>query len=57
MRVSAPGRNRTCDTRFRKPLLYPLSYEGGAAENLERNLPICALAGIQSSEGGMPRSP
>jgi hypothetical protein len=24
----APGRNRTCDTRFRKPLLYPLSYEG-----------------------------
>ena len=27
--VSAPGRNRTCDQRFRKPLLYPLSYEGG----------------------------
>jgi hypothetical protein len=27
-RKSAPGRNRTCDTRFRKPLLYPLSYEG-----------------------------
>ena len=26
---SAPGRNRTCDKRFRKPLLYPLSYEGG----------------------------
>jgi hypothetical protein len=24
----APGRNRTCDSRFRKPLLYPLSYEG-----------------------------
>ncbi len=24
----APGRNRTCGTRFRKPLLYPLSYEG-----------------------------
>ena len=24
----APGRNRTYDTRFRKPLLYPLSYEG-----------------------------
>ena len=23
---SAPGRNRTCDLRFRKPLLYPLSY-------------------------------
>ena len=26
----APGTNRTCDLRFRKPLLYPLSY-GGAA--------------------------
>ena len=26
---SALGRNRTCDTRFRKPVLYPLSYEGG----------------------------
>jgi hypothetical protein len=25
---SAPGRNRTSDTRFRKPLLYPLSYGG-----------------------------
>ena len=27
----APGRNRTCDTRFRKPLLYPLSYEAVVA--------------------------
>ncbi len=26
--LSAPGRNRTYDTRFRKPLLYPLSYGG-----------------------------
>ena len=25
----APGMNRTCDLRFRKPLLYPLSYRGG----------------------------
>ena len=25
----ALGRIRTCDTRFRKPVLYPLSYEGG----------------------------
>src|ERR1700737_2571022 len=24
--VSSPARNRTWDTRFRKPLLYPLSY-------------------------------
>lgn len=25
---NAPGRIRTCDHRFRKPMLYPLSYEG-----------------------------
>ena len=27
--TGALGRNRTYDLRFRKPLLYPLSYEGG----------------------------
>ncbi len=27
----APGRIRTCDARFRKPMLYPLSYEGDGA--------------------------
>jgi hypothetical protein len=26
--AGAPSRIRTCDTRFRKPLLYPLSYGG-----------------------------
>ncbi len=26
--LGAPSRIRTCDTRFRKPLLYPLSYGG-----------------------------
>jgi hypothetical protein len=25
---SAPGRIRTCDTGFRRAVLYPLSYEG-----------------------------
>ena len=24
----APGKIRTCDTRFRRAVLYPLSYEG-----------------------------
>ena len=28
-RVGAPGANRTRDTRFRRAVLYPLSYEGG----------------------------
>ena len=27
----APGRTRTGDLRFRKPLLYPLSYRGAKA--------------------------
>jgi hypothetical protein len=31
----APGRIRTCDTRFRKPLLYPLSYEGSTRPTLQ----------------------
>ena len=25
-----PGRTRTSDTRFRKPVLYPLSYEAAS---------------------------
>ena len=29
---SAPGRIRTCDARFRKPMLYPLSYGSGAPQ-------------------------
>ncbi len=29
--LRAPGRIRTCDARFRKPMLYPLSYEGGTS--------------------------
>jgi hypothetical protein len=29
----ALGQNRTADTRFRKPLLYPLSYKGKGTLN------------------------
>lgn len=35
--MRALGRNRTCDTRFRKPVLYPLSYEGGVVGNVGEN--------------------
>ena len=38
----ALGRNRTYDTRFRKPVLYPLSYEGIFLKN-RRRLYHCAL--------------
>jgi hypothetical protein len=31
---SAPGRIRTCDTGFRRAVLYPLSYEGRSARSL-----------------------
>ena len=34
----APDRTRTCGTRFRKPLLYPLSYRG-----LKRDFPATIL--------------
>jgi hypothetical protein len=30
--MSARGRTRTSDTRFRKPVLYPLSYAGGGSK-------------------------
>ena len=33
----ALGRIRTCDTRFRKPMLYPLSYEGGMPGRIATN--------------------
>ena len=32
VRQRAPGANRTRDTRFRRAVLYPLSYEGGGAD-------------------------
>ena len=31
---SAPGRIRTCDSWYRKPVLYPLSYGGGVVPAL-----------------------
>ena len=34
-RHCALGRIRTCDTRFRKPVLYPLSYEGVNLQRVE----------------------
>src|SRR4051794_8535660 len=34
--AGALGMIRTCDTRFRKPLLYPLSYEGGMPARIAR---------------------
>jgi site-specific DNA recombinase len=40
--VGAPGRIRTCDTRFRKPMLYPLSYEGRPTKALVRGHEIVA---------------
>ncbi len=36
---SAPGRIRTCDTGFRRAVLYPLSYEGGGGANSVRSVP------------------
>jgi hypothetical protein len=36
---SAPGENRTCDQRFRKPLLYPLSYGGETGRRMPQLRP------------------
>src|SRR5205823_5488141 len=61
----APGRNRTCDTRFRKPLLYPLSYEGPRRGNAGSTSSLChgltkfsvTKRGPQTSEIGHPGTP
>ena len=42
--MSAPGRNRTSDTRFRKPLLSPLSYGGSA---------VLTILGGAAASGGV----
>ena len=53
----APGRIRTCDARFRKPTLYPLSY--GARKHAirprsRRRIPTTAAIGIASGAVGQP---
>ena len=55
-----PGRIRTCGTRFRKPLLYPLSYEASTLARAYRSrhpfrvpgdhYPHIALARLQSAQ-------
>jgi hypothetical protein len=47
MNTSAPGRDRTCDLRFRKPLLYPLSYGSGAQHEPtgDRAVPTARVSG------------
>ena len=42
--IGAPGMNRTCDLRFRKPSLYPLSYGGGDGAKCGAKLTITVCA-------------
>jgi site-specific DNA recombinase len=42
--LSAPGRIRTCDTRFRRAVLYPLSYGGGPRKPSETTA-VCGTQG------------
>lgn len=44
---SAPDRSRTCDLRYRKPALYPLSY-GGMRPSSMSNAVILSPAGKQT---------
>ena len=44
----APETIRTSDTRFRKPVLYPLSYEGGWCC---REPPLSGAVGIVARSG------
>lgn len=47
--AGAPGPIRTADTRFRKPVLYPLSYEGVREDILPSTNSICHGIGTTSS--------
>jgi hypothetical protein len=49
-----PGRDRTCDLRFRKPSLYPLSYGGGCV--FPRKKTVFAL-GVYGRGRGSTRIP
>ncbi len=52
----APGPTRTADTRFRKPLLYPLSYGGAEAERSERAGVFARVAvRARPAKAGRPR--
>ena len=53
---SAPGRIRTCDARFRKPMLYPLSYGSGTPQSTDED---CGIQSIRttSAEHRQPRAP
>lgn len=49
----APGRIRTCDTGFRRAVLYPLSYWGGRASPDHRQRTGSAPGGRSRREGRM----
>lgn len=48
--VGAPSRIRTCDARFRKPTLYPLSYEGLAPQASRSRACAAILNGVTRAE-------
>ena len=56
----APGRTRTGDLRFRKPLLYPLSYRGASGlVRLKDSEKLVEIAGLEPATSALrtPRSP
>ena len=52
---SAPGMNRTCDLRFRKPSLYPLSYGGGDGAKCGAKLAATPHVIIGEASGAWPQ--
>ena len=55
--------DRTCDLRFRKPLLYPLSYEGGDGAKCGAKFaatpasPLVRLVGRDRRRNTAPQNP
>ena len=55
IRLSAPGQIRTADTRFRRAVLYPLSYGGTSARAHERRHPNGSAQAVRTDKSAASR--
>ena len=53
--IGAPGTTRTCDLRFRKPLLYPLSYGGNDTTTRSLMAMVAIVRGSRLRRLPLPR--
>ena len=54
-KIGAPGRIRTCDRRFRRPVLYPAELRAHAGKNRMRRYPYGRGRGIRTPDILLPK--